>query len=46
MLMALGAFAHQGSMQQPAQTPQTPLLDDPLRESPNSFVWCMGRATA
>lgn len=24
MLMALGAFAHQGSMQQPAQTPQTP----------------------
>ncbi|HWY69911.1 MAG TPA: hypothetical protein VNX88_14670 [Terriglobales bacterium] len=24
MLMALGAFGHQGSMQQPAQTPQTP----------------------
>ena len=24
MLMALGAFAYQGSMQQPAQTPQTP----------------------
>jgi len=24
MLMALGAFAHQGSMQQPSQTPQTP----------------------
>ena len=24
MLMALGAFAHQGSMQQPAQMPQTP----------------------
>jgi len=24
VLMALGAFAHQGSMQQPAQTPQTP----------------------